>query len=108
MEANVAFLESATSSHAGGEDNSVARLLGNEDILTKRHVCVFRALEKRGPDIGWASVKTSCCNRSYEDMVLQEWHGGGLVIWIPYTIESGIGNVFEGFIGRCNNLEDAM
>jgi hypothetical protein len=41
-------------------------------------------------------------------MVLQEWHGGGLVIWIPYAIESGIGNVFEGLIGRCNNLEDAM
>lgn len=99
LEGDVALDQRAARAHAGGEDDGVAGLLGDEHVLAKRHVGVARAGEQRGPDVGWARVQAGGCDGSQEDVVLQERHGGGLVIWIPDAVEGGIGDVFEGLIG---------
>lgn len=98
LEVDVALDQRAAGAHAGGEDDGVAGLLGDEDVLAKRHVGVARAGEQRGPHICWARVEAGGGDGPQEDVVLQERHSGGLVIWIPDAIEGGIGDVFEGLV----------
>jgi hypothetical protein len=104
LEGDVALGESAASTHAGGEDDVVTRLLGDEDVLPRRHVGVAGAGQESWPDVGRTCLEGSCGDGSLEDVILQERHGGVLVSCIPYAVEGSIGDVFECFIGGCNDL----
>lgn len=55
LEGDVALGESAASAHAGGEDDVVAGLFGDEDVLPRRHVGVVTAGQE-----GWSDVGRTC------------------------------------------------
>lgn len=104
LESDVALGESAASAHAGGEDDVVAGLLGYEDVLPRRHVGVASAGQESWSDVGGTCQEGVCGDGSLKDVILQERHGGGFVGVIPHAVEGGVGDVFEGGIGGCNDL----
>lgn len=104
LERDVALGESAASAHAGGEDDVVAGLLGDEDVLPRRHVGVASAGQEGWSDVGGTRQESICGDGSLKDVILQERHGGVFVSCIPYAVEGSVGDVFEGVIGGCNDL----
>lgn len=104
LKRDVTLGESAASAHTGGEDNVVARLLSDEDILPRRHVGIASAGQKSWSDVGRACLESICGDSSLKNVILQERHGSIFVSCIPHAVEGSIRDIFEGFIGGGNDL----